>query len=48
MPLKIIWALLDIATIVVLVTGLYLWVRRRRSARAPARMALLVGARAAS
>lgn len=36
MPLKIIWAILDIATIVVLVTGLYLWVvrtRRRRAAR---------------
>lgn len=36
MPLKIIWALLDVATIVVLITGLYLWVvriRRRRAAR---------------
>jgi uncharacterized iron-regulated membrane protein len=32
MPLKIIWALLDIATIVVLVTGLYLWLARRRAA----------------
>ena len=32
MPLKIIWALLDIFTIIVLVTGLYLWyVRRRRT-----------------
>jgi uncharacterized iron-regulated membrane protein len=30
MPLKIIWALLDIAAIVVLVTGLYLWLGRRR------------------
>ena len=31
MPLKIIWALLDIATIVVLASGLYLWLSRRRS-----------------
>lgn len=30
MPLKIIWALLDIAAIVVLVTGLYLWLGKRR------------------
>lgn len=30
LPLKIIWALLDIATIVLLVTGLYLWLGRRR------------------
>lgn len=28
MPLKIIWALLDIATIAVLITGLYLWLAR--------------------
>lgn len=42
MPLKIIWAVLDIATIVVLVTGLYLWVvriRRRRAARPVVRAA---------
>ncbi len=42
MPLKIIWAVLDIATIVVLVTGLYLWVvriRRRRAARPAVRAA---------
>jgi uncharacterized iron-regulated membrane protein len=42
MPLKIIWAVLDIATIVVLVTGLYLWVvriRRRRAAHPAARAA---------
>ncbi len=41
-PLKIIWAVLDIATIVVLVTGLYLWViriRRRRAARPAVRAA---------
>jgi uncharacterized iron-regulated membrane protein len=42
MPLKIIWALLDVATIVVLITGLYLWVvriRRRRAARPAIRAA---------
>ncbi len=31
MPLKIIWALLDLVTIVVLGSGLYLWLSRRRS-----------------
>lgn len=31
MPLKIVWALLDILTIVVLVSGLYLWLARRRN-----------------
>ena len=31
MPLKIIWAMLDIVTIVVLGSGLYLWLSRRRS-----------------
>lgn len=36
MPMKIIWALLDIATIIVLGSGLYLWVARRQHAsRAP-------------
>jgi uncharacterized iron-regulated membrane protein len=30
LPLKIVWALLDIAAIIVLVTGLYLWLGRRR------------------
>lgn len=44
MPLKIIWALLDVATIVVLVTGLYLWFARRKRARAPARATLQVSA----
>ncbi|KQP12750.1 PepSY domain-containing protein [Pseudorhodoferax sp. Leaf267] len=29
-PMQILWALLDIVTIVVLVTGLYLWVKRRQ------------------
>lgn len=33
MPLKIIWALFDIATIVVLITGLYLWFARRKAAK---------------
>lgn len=31
LPLKIIWALLDLATIAVLGSGLYLWLSRRRS-----------------
>lgn len=31
MPLKILWALLDVLTIMVLVTGVYLWLRRRRA-----------------
>lgn len=37
LPLKIIWALLDIVTIIVLVSGLYLWVARKRpiAAKAP-------------
>lgn len=30
MPMKILWALLDLATIVVLGSGLYLWVQRRQ------------------
>jgi uncharacterized iron-regulated membrane protein len=33
MPLKIIWAIFDIATIVVLISGLYLWFARRKSNR---------------
>jgi uncharacterized iron-regulated membrane protein len=33
MPLKIIWALLDVATIIVLVSGLYLWFSRRAGTR---------------
>jgi uncharacterized iron-regulated membrane protein len=31
LPLKIIWALFDIATIAVLISGLYLWIARVRS-----------------
>jgi uncharacterized iron-regulated membrane protein len=34
MPLKIIWALLDIISIVVLGSGLYLWLARRKSSAA--------------
>jgi uncharacterized iron-regulated membrane protein len=30
MPLKILWALLDVLTIIVLGTGVYLWLRRRK------------------
>ncbi len=30
LPLKIIWALFDIATIVLLINGLYLWWAKRR------------------
>ena len=33
MPLKIIWAVLDVITIVVLGSGLYLWLARRRAVR---------------
>jgi uncharacterized iron-regulated membrane protein len=33
MPLKIIWAVLDVITLGVLGSGLYLWVARRRPAR---------------
>jgi uncharacterized iron-regulated membrane protein len=41
LPLKIVWALLDLAAIVVLSTGLYLWLARRR-APAEQRLAELV------
>ncbi|MES1990910.1 MAG: PepSY domain-containing protein [Pseudomonadota bacterium] len=40
MPMKILWAVLDIATIFVLGSGLYLWLGRRRSSL-PARLAEL-------
>lgn len=36
MPMKILWALLDIATIIVLGSGLYLWLKRRQPAAARA------------
>jgi len=44
MPLKIIWALLDVITIVVLGSGLYLWVARRSPARRTAPAAVAKGA----
>jgi len=34
MPLKILWALLDLLTIVVLISGIYLWLARRRATEA--------------
>lgn len=34
LPLKILWALLDLVTIVVLITGLYLWLSKRRGGEA--------------
>lgn len=36
MPMKILWALLDIATIIVLGSGLYLWLGRRAASTATA------------
>lgn len=33
LPLKIIWAVLDIVTVIILVSGLYLWIAKRRSAK---------------
>lgn len=36
MPLKIVWALLDLVTIMVLGSGLYLWLSRRKSAASEA------------
>lgn len=33
LPMKILWALLDIATIIVLGSGLYLWIKKRRPAK---------------
>jgi len=44
MPLKILWALLDVVTIVVLGSGLYLWIARPRRERAAARAQGLHGA----
>lgn len=31
LPLKLLWALLDLLTIVVLASGLYLWIARRKA-----------------
>ena len=35
LPMKILWALLDIVTIIVLASGLYLWLARRRGGKHP-------------
>jgi uncharacterized iron-regulated membrane protein len=45
-PLKIIWALLDIAAIIVLGSGLYLWVARNRRSSAEERLAHIAAAHA--
>ena len=37
MPMQILWALLDIATIIVLGSGLYLWLKRGNAVPAAAR-----------
>jgi uncharacterized iron-regulated membrane protein len=42
LPLKILWALLDIVTILVLGSGVYLWLGRRRSPM-EARLAEILG-----
>jgi uncharacterized iron-regulated membrane protein len=34
MPLKIIWAFCDVITIIVLISGVYLWFARRKSREA--------------
>jgi uncharacterized iron-regulated membrane protein len=43
--MQFLWALLDLATIVVLGSGLYLWIRRGRSARGTAKAALAPASR---
>jgi uncharacterized iron-regulated membrane protein len=35
--MKLVWALLDVATIIVLGSGLYLWLQRGRAVALPAR-----------
>jgi len=40
LPLKMIWALLDLVAILVLGSGLYLWAARRRRRRSPDRVGL--------
>jgi uncharacterized iron-regulated membrane protein len=47
MLFKIAWAVLDVATIVVLGSGVYLWVRRRRITRGEQRPAISAGKRMA-
>jgi uncharacterized iron-regulated membrane protein len=44
MPMQIIWALLDIATIIVLGSGLYLWLKRGNTVPTPAGPAAAPGA----
>jgi uncharacterized iron-regulated membrane protein len=46
--MQLLWALLDLATIVVLGSGLYLWVKRGRMARVAAQQAAREGAPAAA
>jgi uncharacterized iron-regulated membrane protein len=46
--LKLLWALLDLATIVVLGSGLYLWLKRGRAAKAAARRTARDGAATAA
>ncbi|MDM0014442.1 PepSY domain-containing protein [Variovorax sp. J22P168] len=41
MPMQILWALLDIATIIVLGSGLYLWIRKGRTVPTPVVPAVL-------
>ena len=43
LPLKLIWAILDIVSIVVLGSGIYLWWARRRPRAAPAPAACRTG-----
>ncbi|PZP36809.1 MAG: hypothetical protein DI603_00745 [Roseateles depolymerans] len=47
-PMQILWALLDIATILVLGSGLYLWLKKRGPARSPARAVVLGDAQQAA
>jgi uncharacterized iron-regulated membrane protein len=48
MPLKIIWVLLDLATIGVLGSGIYLWLSRRTSSVAEAEAELAASHAASS
>ena len=48
MPLKIIWAVLDVLTIIVLGSGLYLWIARRSPSRRTERRPRAVPAEAAT
>lgn len=48
MPLKIIWALLDVLTIIVLGSGLYLWLARRSPSRHGSKTPAAISAEAAT